>query len=229
MKIPNLKDSLCQGWGDLWMLLLRSEIPSGMCAKLRTVVPSNNRDHPTRSLYHCLFAAHTYIFVLRAHPVRITQSQHQRRGCNKIPSFLQRTTPIARSLCKGWTQHDLHILVTAPFCCDRKSRAACAQSFAPWQQAAVEIMLAISLTIACSRYVYNGVILHVRGESHNQRNTTGEVATLPFRAKRIRCLVPLAHNGSGVFGAKRLSLASMSFVKVFRSKWLALFAKVRVC
>jgi len=42
-------------------------------------------------------------------------------------------------------------------------------------------MLAISLTIACSRYVYNGVILHahpVRGESHNQRNVNGEVATL---------------------------------------------------
>jgi len=65
-------------------------------------------------------------------------------------------------------------------CCDRKSRAACAQSFAPWQQATIEIMLAISLTIACSRYIYYGVILHahpVRGESHNQRNTTGEVAT----------------------------------------------------
>jgi len=41
-------------------------------------------------------------------------------------------------------------------------------------------MLAISLTLACSRYIYNGVILHaypVRGESHNQRNATGEVAT----------------------------------------------------
>ena len=39
----------------------------------------------------------------------------------------------------------------------------------------------ISLTIACSRYIYNGVILYaypVRGESHNQRNTTGEVATV---------------------------------------------------
>jgi len=34
--------------------------------------------------------------------------------------------------------------------------------------------------IACSRYMYNGVVLHahpVRGESHNERNTTGEVAT----------------------------------------------------
>jgi len=37
-----------------------------------------------------------------------------------------------------------------------------------------------TLTIACSRYIYNGVILHahpVRGESHNQRNASGEVAT----------------------------------------------------
>ena len=51
-------------------ILSRSEIPSGMYAKLRTVAASNNRDHPTRSLYYCLFAPHTYIFVLRAHPVR---------------------------------------------------------------------------------------------------------------------------------------------------------------
>jgi len=69
----------------------------------------------------------------------ITQStQHHRRVCNNIPSFLQRTAPIARSLCEGWTPHDLHILVTAPCCCDRKSWAAYAQSFALWQQATIE-------------------------------------------------------------------------------------------
>jgi len=65
-------------------------------------------------------------------------------------------------------------------CCDRKSRPAYAQSFTPWQQATIEIMLAISLTIACLRYTLDGVILHahpVRSESHNQRNITGEVAT----------------------------------------------------
>jgi len=47
-------------------------------------------------------------------------------------------------------------------------------------------MLAISLTVACLRYRYDGVILHahpVRGESHNQRNTTREVATLPHELK----------------------------------------------
>jgi len=55
----------------------------------------------------------------------------------------------------------------------------------------MEIMLTISLTIACSRYIYNGVILHahpVRGESQNQRNTTVEVATTspPFYNKPHR-------------------------------------------
>jgi len=45
---------------------------------------------------------------------------------------------------------------------------------------------------------------------------------LPFRAKRIRCLVPLAHNGSGVFGAKSFFLASMSCVKDFRSTFRAM-------
>ena len=60
------------------------------------------------------------------------------RGCNNNPSFLHRTAPIVRSLCEGWTPHNLHILVTAPFCCDRKSRATYAQSFALWQQATTE-------------------------------------------------------------------------------------------
>ena len=39
------------------MPALRSEIPSGMCAKLRTVAASNNRDHPTRSLSSSPFAS----------------------------------------------------------------------------------------------------------------------------------------------------------------------------
>jgi len=58
---------------------------------------------------------------------------------------------------------------------------ACAQSFVLWQQATIEMILAISLAIANSRDVNNGFILHahpLRGESHNQRNTAGEVATV---------------------------------------------------
>jgi len=39
------------------------------------------------------------------------------------------------------------------------------------------------LLLAPATYIY-GVVLHahpVRGESHNQRKTTGEVATLPYK------------------------------------------------
>jgi len=85
----------------------------------------------------------------------ITQStQHRRRGCNNIPSFLQWTAPIACSLCEGWTPHDLHILVTAPFCCDRKSRAAYAQSFALWQQATIEFTCHDHSIVACLCHIY---------------------------------------------------------------------------
>jgi len=69
---------------------------------------------------------------------------------------------------------------TRCYCCDRKVRAARAQGFTLWLQATLEMMHCNHSIIACSRHIYNGVILHahpVRGESHNQRNTTGEVAT----------------------------------------------------
>ena len=52
------------------LLLLRSESPSGMCAKLRTVGASNNRDHRPRSFCYCLFAPHICGVVLRAHSFR---------------------------------------------------------------------------------------------------------------------------------------------------------------
>ena len=101
---------------------------------------------------------HIYVWCCSSRTSRswwITQStQHHWRGCNNIPSFLQRTAPIARSLCEGWTRHDLHILVTAPFYCDRKSRAAYAQSFALWQQATIEFTCHDHSIIACSRQIY---------------------------------------------------------------------------
>jgi len=49
-----------------------------MCAKLRTVAASNNR-----SLYYCVFAPHTYIFVLRAHPVR-GESHNKRNTTGEV-------------------------------------------------------------------------------------------------------------------------------------------------
>jgi len=49
-------------------LLLRSESPSGMCAKLHTVAASNNRDHTPQSLYYCWFVPHVlYVVLFLAH------------------------------------------------------------------------------------------------------------------------------------------------------------------
>jgi len=67
--------------------------------------------------------------VLRAHPVR-GESHIQRNASGEVattslPFYYE---PIARCFCEGFTQHDLHMLVTAPFCCDRKARAARAQT-----------------------------------------------------------------------------------------------------
>ena len=62
------------------MALLRSEIPSSKCAKLRTVAASNSRDHAPQSLYYCLFAPRLCGVVLRAHPVR--GESHIQRNAN---------------------------------------------------------------------------------------------------------------------------------------------------
>jgi len=126
-------------------------------------------------------------------PLKLKRRFRLRNSCNSITGWLPCRMHVSYTAfwrkplpCCRERSHPRHrsrsTLVTSPRrkCCDRKSRAVCAHTFAPWQQATIEIMLAIFLTIACSRYIYYGVILHahpVRGESHNQRNTTGEVAT----------------------------------------------------
>ena len=65
-------------------------------------------------------------------------------------------------------------------CCDRKSRAAYAQSFALRQQATIEIMrrnLSYHCLLAPRIHIFVLRAHPVRGESHNPRNTIGEVAT----------------------------------------------------
>ena len=46
---------------------MRSEIPSGMCAKLRTVAASNNRDHARNLSYYCLLAPHICMVLFFTH------------------------------------------------------------------------------------------------------------------------------------------------------------------
>jgi len=66
-------------------VMLRSESPSGMFSKLRTVAASNNRDHAPQSLCYCSFVRPTYMWCCSSrtsHSWLITHSsQRQRRGC----------------------------------------------------------------------------------------------------------------------------------------------------
>jgi len=59
----NATFTLCQSI----LQLLRSEIPSGICAKLRTVAASNNRVHMPWSLCYCLFAPHVCMVLFFTH------------------------------------------------------------------------------------------------------------------------------------------------------------------
>ena len=101
----------------LHVLVLRSKSPSSMCAKLRTVAASNNKDHPMRSLslpplvrtincspgsqalskghsprslHYCLFAPHLYGVVLCAHSVHgepRISAQRQQSGCKTCTAW----------------------------------------------------------------------------------------------------------------------------------------------
>ena len=78
--------SIAAGVGNLFtIMVLRSEIPSSMCAKLRTVAACNNRDHARNLSYYCLLVLHIW-WCYSSRISRswwITQStQHHRRGCN---------------------------------------------------------------------------------------------------------------------------------------------------
>ena len=102
------------------LVLLRSEIPSGMCAKLRTVAASNNRDHPTRSLYYCLFAPCRYVFVLRAHPVR-GESYIQRNTTGEVATVPTRAVEPEPKNFEWWSRSlkfefpfNRHILCSKP-------------------------------------------------------------------------------------------------------------------
>jgi len=144
---------------------------------------SNNRDHARNLSYYCLLTPRIYIFVLRAHPVHgESHNQHNvtREVATTSPPFYNEPHLSHVLFVKAAPGTTFHILVTAPFCCDRKSRATYAQSFAPWQQATIEIMrrdLPYYCLLAPRIYIFVLRAHPIRGESHNQRNVTREVAT----------------------------------------------------
>jgi len=71
-------------------------------------------------------------------------------------------------------------MVTAPFCCGQKARAACAQSFALCQQATIEITRHDHFIIACLHHI-RGVVARAHsacGEMRIQPNINRKVAKL---------------------------------------------------
>jgi len=101
--------------------------PEWQIRKLHTVTASNNRDHPTRSLYYCLFVPYTvYISFFFAHipfMVNRTFNTTSTERLQKQPFFLQQTTPIAHSFCEGCMWHDLHITMVTASCVFKGRRA----------------------------------------------------------------------------------------------------------
>ena len=88
-------------------ILLRSERPNGMCAKLSTVAASNNRVHPTRSLYYCLFAPRIYGVVPRAHSVR-GESRIQRNASGVVATVAY-TSVTLKLQCTNWVPSQVFV------------------------------------------------------------------------------------------------------------------------
>jgi len=131
--------------------------PSGMCAKLRTVAASNNRDHALQSFYYFLFTPYICGVVLRAHPTR--DEPHIQRNANG--EVATASPPFYNEL--HWS-HILFVKVTHSmtytscsqhhFAVIEKVRGACVQSFTLWQQTTIEIMRHNHSTIACPCHIY---------------------------------------------------------------------------
>ena len=136
------------------------------------------RDH---SIIACLH--HIYMgAALCTHPIRgesHIQSNTNWEVATISPLFAMIRTDRTFFL---WRLHQARpvTLVTAPFFCNRKARAASAQSFTLWQQATIQITQCNHYIIACPRHIYMGFVFHlhpIRGETHVQHNTNREIAT----------------------------------------------------
>jgi len=65
------------------LALLRPESLSGMCAKLRIVAASNNRDHASQSLL-LLFARATHIYCFSSRTSRCGESHNQHNATREV-------------------------------------------------------------------------------------------------------------------------------------------------
>jgi len=160
--------------------MLQSEILSGMCAKFRTVAGSNNRVHMPCSLYYCLFAPHicmvlffTYIPFEVIHTINATPPERLQQhpllfATNRTDrTFFVWRLNTARPSHPGHSTILLQSEIPSGMCA--KLRIVAASNNRDHAR---------NLFCYCfSCNIYNAVFLRahpVRGESHNQRNTTGK-------------------------------------------------------
>ena len=192
-------------WGDdllTYILTLRLTIEF-TCHdhSLGTLAVMFNRSHVNvgrastpRSLFYCLLAPHMYGVVLHAYPV-CGESHNQ---CNTTPEVATTSLPFynepyrshvlcvkaeLRTTFTSWSQHHF-VAIGNP---EQRMRKAshCGSKHQYSSHAMITLLLLVRAT-----YMY-GIVLQthpVRGESHNQRNTTGEVATLPTPYVNMRCV-----------------------------------------
>jgi len=115
-----------------------------------------HHDHSTIACSHHIYMG----VILRARSVR-GEPCIQRNACGEVATTafpFYKEPHRSHVLCvKAAPDTTLHIVVTAPFCYDRKAREACVQSFALWQQATIEITWRDHSIIACSRHIYLGL------------------------------------------------------------------------
>jgi len=131
-----LSSLLVEGCKGKLHILVWSEGSSSKCTKLHTMAASNKRDRMMCSLYCCLFMLHMDV-ILHAHPIcgglhnaqSMPMAMAMERCYLQQHPFFYTNRTIAGSFCESCTWHVFHILITAPFCCNWKARAASAQSF----------------------------------------------------------------------------------------------------
>jgi len=89
-----------------------------------------------------------------------------------------------------WHNMRVHWMATPQDCCDRKSRAAYAQSFAPWHQATIEISQRDHSIIACLRQT------HISCSSRTSRSWW---ITQSTQHRRRGCNSTILHEGLPCF------------------------------
>jgi len=155
--------------GDVGMLVLRSEIPSSMCTKLRTVAASNNGVHMPWSLHYCLFTPHICMVLFFMHMPFVVNHTFNTTSPERLQQHpllfttnrTDRTFFVWRLTLTSWSQHHF-VAIGNP------ERHMCKASHCGSKQQWSSHAMITLLLLVRAIYMYSVVLqAHpVRGESH---------------------------------------------------------------